>query len=197
VVLVSDAGTPAISDPGFRLIRAARAAGIEVTVLPGPVAAVLALVGSGLPTDRWTFAGFPSTRRKARTNLLEELHAAGATAVLYESPRRVVDLLSDVADVYGEVQVCVARELTKLHEEWWTGTAGEVSDALAARDRLRGEFVVVVGSGEVRERSDDVDRWLASLIDAGVKPSTIKQIASDASGLSKSEIWDRMERLKS
>lgn len=197
VVVVSDAGTPGISDPGFRLVRAARAAGVEVTVLPGPVAAVVALAGSGLPTDRWTFAGFLPSKSKAREEALERLRDGAATAVLYESPHRVVALVEAVASVYGDVEVCVARELTKLHEEWLVGSADEVRARLQSRDRLRGEFVVVIAPGEVLGALDDVDDWVAAMIDAGIRPSTIKAVASAATGLSKSNIWDRMERLKS
>ncbi len=197
VALVSDAGTPGISDPGFRLVRAAREAEIDVTVLPGPVAAVLALVGSGLPTDRWTFAGFLPSKTKARLEALETLRDGRATAVLYESPRRVVALLEAVRDIYGEVDVCVARELTKMHEEWLVGPVSRVCSDLEARDAVRGEIVVVIAPGEDRGAQDDVDEWIAAMIDGGLRPSEIKTIASNATGLSKSEIWDRMERLKS
>jgi 16S rRNA (cytidine1402-2'-O)-methyltransferase len=197
VALVSDAGTPGISDPGFRLVRASREAGIDVTVLPGPVAAVLALVGSGLPTDRWTFAGFLPSKTKARLEALETLRDGSATAVLYESPRRVVALLEAVRDIYGEVDVCVARELTKMHEEWLVGPVSRVCSDLEARDAVRGEIVVVIAPGEDRGAQDDVDEWIAAMIDGGLRPSEIKTIASNATGLSKSEIWDRMERLKS
>ena len=143
VALVSDAGTPCISDPGFRLAHAAAAAGIEVVSVPGPSAVIALLSVSGLPTDRFCFEGFPPSRASARRRLLEDLRGAGTTAVFYESPHRVVDFLREVAEVLGDPQVAVGRELTKMHEEVVRGTASSVAARFADREP-RGEFVVAV-----------------------------------------------------
>ena len=143
VALVSDAGTPALSDPGEALVAAAVAAGHDIVSIPGPAAAVSALVASGLPTREFTFVGFVPKKTGARQRLLRELLASGRTAVLYESPHRIGDLLADLAAVEPRARVAVARELTKVHEEIVRGEAA----ALAARyasARPKGEITVVI-----------------------------------------------------
>ena len=122
VALVSDAGTPGVSDPGYRLVRDARAAGIPVVPVPGPSAAIAALSVSGLPTDRFLFVGFLPAKAAARRKALEELAAVRETMVFYESPVRVVDALSDMAEVLGDREAFLCREATKLHEEYIRGT---------------------------------------------------------------------------
>lgn len=145
VALVTDAGTPAVSDPGYRLIRKCVEEGIEVEVLPGPSAVITALVGSGLPTDRFLFVGFPP--RKGTKGFLEELKACeDTTVVLFESPKRVLKTLYLIRDVFGEVSVCVARELTKIHEEYIRGKVSEVIEEVESRGGLRGEVVIVLSS---------------------------------------------------
>ena len=143
VALVSDAGTPGLSDPGEQLVRAAIAAGHEVISIPGPAAAIAALVSSGLPTREFTFVGFPEKKAGARRRELAELLAAGRTLVIYESPFRVADLLADLAAVAADARVAVAREMTKLHEEVVRGSASELA-ALYASERPKGEITVVV-----------------------------------------------------
>ncbi len=145
VALASDAGTPAISDPGRRLIAAARGAGHRVEAVPGPSAAITAIAGSGLRADRFLFLGFlPRTPGRAR-RLLE---SAGEWAmVFYESPHRLAATLAAAGPVLGERRVAVARELTKLHETWYFGTANQLSEALA-RQAIKGECTVVVESGD-------------------------------------------------
>lgn len=128
--LVSDAGTPGISDPGFRLVRTARAANIEVVALPGANAATTALSASGLPTDRYMFAGFfPKTEHKV-VELVDQAKAAEATLVTYESPQRIIKTLQYIEKSFPEVNCVVARELTKLHEEYLTGTPAELLEKL-------------------------------------------------------------------
>src|SRR6266516_3348390 len=131
VALVSDAGTPALSDPGEQLVRAAVTAGHEVVAIPGPAAAIAALVASGLPTREFTFMGFVEKRSGPRRRLLERLVGEGRTAVLYESPYRVGELLADLAAVAPTARVVVAREMTKLHEELVRGTAAELATRFA------------------------------------------------------------------
>ncbi|RLJ71192.1 16S rRNA (cytidine1402-2'-O)-methyltransferase [Hydrogenivirga caldilitoris] len=142
VALVSDAGTPSISDPGYRLIRACLSEGIEFEVLPGPSAVITALVGSGLPTDRFLFAGFPP--KKGTKRFLEELLSCGeVTFILYESPKRVLKTLSLLRELVGEADVCIARELTKLHEEYIRGSLSHVIEELERRSNLKGEVVLI------------------------------------------------------
>jgi len=143
VALVTDAGTPGLSDPGEALVAAAIAAGHEIVPIPGPAAAVAALVASGLPTREFTFVGFVPKKTGARDRLLRDLIAAGRTAVLYESPHRIGDLLADLAAVAPRARVAVARELTKVHEEIIRGTAAEIAPRYAA-GRTRGEITVVI-----------------------------------------------------
>lgn len=143
VALVSDAGTPTISDPGYRLVRAAAEAGIEVVAVPGPSAVIALLSVAGLPTDRFRFEGFPPAKASARRRLLEGLRGAGTTVVFYESPHRIVDFLGEVSAALGDPPVAVGRELTKMHEEVRRGAASQVA-AYFGRKEPRGEFVVAV-----------------------------------------------------
>jgi len=143
VALVSDAGTPCISDPGYRLVRAAAEAGIEIIAVPGPSAVVALLSVSGLPTDRFSFEGFPPARAVARRALLDSLSGCGRTLVFYESPRRVVALLEDLAGALDDPPVAVGRELTKVHEEVLRGRAREIAELLRRRG-TRGEFTIAV-----------------------------------------------------
>jgi 16S rRNA (cytidine1402-2'-O)-methyltransferase len=147
VALVSDAGTPALSDPGEQLVRAAIDAGHEVVPVPGPNAAVSAVVASGLPTREFTFVGFVPKKSGERRRLFERLLAAERTAVLYESPYRLADALADLAAVAPDARVAVARELTKLHEQVVRGTASELAERYAA-ETVKGEVTVVFAPAE-------------------------------------------------
>jgi 16S rRNA (cytidine1402-2'-O)-methyltransferase len=143
VALVTDAGTPSISDPGYKLIRACIEKGIPVEVIPGPSAVITALVGSGLPTDRFTFVGF--LPKKGLNNFLEELKAyKDSTIIAFESPNRVLKSLEAIKETYGDnTTVCIARELTKLHEEYIRGRAVEVLEELSKRGEIKGEVVIL------------------------------------------------------
>jgi 16S rRNA (cytidine1402-2'-O)-methyltransferase len=146
--LVTDAGTPCISDPGFYLVREMVERGIEFTALPGPSAVMQALVMSGLPTDRFTFYGYVPRKKGARDRLFEEAGAAAGTAVFFESPHRIVSTLEALAGLLPERRVVVARELTKLHEEVARGSAGEIAGQFAGR-RVRGEVTLLIrGAGK-------------------------------------------------
>ncbi len=145
VALVSDAGTPGISDPGYRLVRDARAEGLRVLPVPGPSAAIAALSVSGLPTDRFLFVGFLPARAAARRRALEELAGERATLVFYESPLRAIDSLAAMGEVLGEREAFLCREATKLHEEYLRAPLSELHRLLAAREGVRGEIVLVVG----------------------------------------------------
>ncbi len=165
IALVSDAGTPGISDPGLRLVRDARAAGLPVVPVPGPSAAVTALSVSGLPTDRFLFVGFLPARKGARQRAIAELGAVRDTLVLYESPTRVVEALRDLETALGNRAAFLCREATKLHEEYRAGTLGSLRAELAARDVVQGEIVLVV-AGATEQRSDEDPRVLFARLSA-------------------------------
>src|SRR5579863_8543566 len=140
--LVSDAGTPLLSDPGYRVVRAAVQAGIRIEALPGPSALLAGLVVSGLPTDQFHFGGFLPPKGGQRIRVLESLREEPATLIFYEAPHRILESLDDIAATFGVREVVVARELTKFYEEILRGTATEVRTALESRESIRGEFVV-------------------------------------------------------
>jgi 16S rRNA (cytidine1402-2'-O)-methyltransferase len=144
VALVSDAGTPLISDPGYRLAMAAAAEGIAVVPIPGPVAFVAALSAAGLPTDAFRFGGFLPPKSGQRRRVLEQFKDDPATLVFYETPHRIVRALEDVAAVMGERRVVVARELTKIHEEFLRGTVSEVRAELEKRPAIKGEITLLI-----------------------------------------------------
>lgn len=177
VALVSDAGTPLLSDPGARIVREVLAAGFEVVPVPGASALLPALVGSGIPADRFAFYAFIPRKGGSRRDLLEEIAALPHAAVLYESPNRTVELLRDLAAVAGpERRVAVGRELTKLHEEFIRGTIAEALERLEGVE-VRGEIVVVVeGKPEDAEAEAETDALAArsmarALIGQGMSPS--------------------------
>ena len=153
MALVSDAGTPLISDPGFVLVRTALDADIRVVPIPGPSALLAALSASGLPPDRFTFTGYLPRKRGPRRAALAELVDEPGTIVLLESPRRLAAALEDAAEVLGNRPVAVARELTKVHEEFIRGTLGEVAEQLAGTD-VRGEVTVCIGGRPATKPSD-------------------------------------------
>lgn len=145
VALVSDAGTPLISDPGFKLVREAASAGMTVTAIPGPSATLAGLAVSGLPTDRFLFAGFLPPKRGERHSRLGALKAVPATLVFFEAPQRLAETLSDMSEVFGDRPVAVARELTKLHEEIARGHLAALAEIYKPRQAPKGEITIVVG----------------------------------------------------
>jgi 16S rRNA (cytidine1402-2'-O)-methyltransferase len=147
IALVSDAGTPGISDPGFRLVRYCREQGLTVSVIPGPNAAVASLSASGLPSDEFYFVGFLPSKKTARREKLESLRSLKATLVFYEAPHRIEGTLTDLLEILGDREACIGRELTKLHEEFVFGKLSEIQKRIKAL----GEFVVVV-AGNVDDR---------------------------------------------
>jgi len=148
VALVSDAGTPLISDPGYPLVRACVEEGIPVIPIPGPAAFLAALMASGLPPEKFVFLGALPRKKGAKREVLEELVGENRTAVMYESPHRVVETLELMRELYPERPLVLARELTKLHEEFIRGTVAEVEDAVRARGGVQGEVVLVLGGEE-------------------------------------------------
>ena len=180
IALVSDAGTPLISDPGYKLVRAAREAGHAVHTVPGPCAAIAALTLAGLPTDRFLFAGFLPPKAKARADAIGELAALRASLVFYESGPRLGDALAALAEGLGERDTAVVREITKLHEETVTGTLGELAERYAGVSP-KGEIVVVGPPREAAAASDgDLD---AALLAAMASDSPSRAAAAVASAL--------------
>lgn len=196
VVLVSDAGTPMISDPGFRLVNDCRAAEIPVTSLPGACAAVVGLTLSGLPNDRFLFAGFLPTKEKARRVTLEELTATDATLIFYETGPRLVKSLKAIGEVMPEREIAVARELTKLHEECRRG----LSDGLMAyydAHPPKGEIVLLVGPPQEHAPSDaDAEAMLREALQT-MKTSQAAAHVSKATGLDRKSLYTRAMRIKS
>jgi 16S rRNA (cytidine1402-2'-O)-methyltransferase len=201
LALVSDAGTPLVSDPGARLVRAVIDAGHSVVPIPGPSAVLAALVASGFPTDRFSFLGFPSRKGKERQRLLARVAAAEETVVLFESPKRVVELLEALGTVGGaDRRVAVARELTKVHEEVVRGTPAEVA-AYYREHPPKGEVTVVVGPAEPGSAAaEDVEaaaRSLASdLLAAGGKPSQVAKELAARLDLARNEAYRIVQDLQ-
>jgi 16S rRNA (cytidine1402-2'-O)-methyltransferase len=173
VALVSDAGTPVISDPGYRLVRYCRENGLNVVAIPGANAAIAALAASGLPSDEFFFAGFLPSKKNARRDRLESLRAVNATLVFYEAPHRIEEVLEDLETILGDREACVARELTKLHEESLFGRLSEIRP----RVKALGEFVIVV-AGNAGEDPHDVKR-----------PLTRERVLKTL-GISRNELYD-------
>ena len=151
IAVVSDAGTPAISDPGFRLVRAAIENEVPVVPVPGPSALISALIAAGLPTDEFFFAGFLPSRSNARLARLAELRSVPGTLIFYEAPHRLATTLTDALEILGEREAVVARELTKLHEEIRRGRLSELAAHYASAENARGEIVVLIDRNVIGE----------------------------------------------
>jgi 16S rRNA (cytidine1402-2'-O)-methyltransferase len=192
VAVVTDAGTPGISDPGSRLVRAALDAGHDVTCVPGPVAAVAALVVSGLPTDRWVMEGFVPRSGAARAERLAEVAAERRTVVLYEAPHRVERTLTDLAVACGgERRIVMARELTKLHEEVWRGTLADACARVAAV-APRGEYVLVLDGAPPPPPADtaEIEAALREVLDRGRSRKDAAAEVAAALGLRRNDVYD-------
>jgi 16S rRNA (cytidine1402-2'-O)-methyltransferase len=196
VALVSDAGTPAISDPGYRLVRDARAEGLPVVPVPGPSAAVAALSVSGLPSDRFLFVGFLPARSGARRAALEDLAGARETLVFHESPQRVLTALEDMAQILGDRPAFLCREATKLHEEYRRGSLAELRAHLAAGKEVRGEIVLVVEgrTAPAPASTETPEALFARLTSEGrTRREAVKEVAR-ALGLPAREVYRRVLR---
>lgn len=205
VALVSDAGTPLISDPGFRIVKAAIEKGISVMPVPGAAALVTALTASGLPTDQCYFAGFLPPRLNARRAKLEEIAAVPATLVFYEAPHRIAATLRDALDVLGDREAVVARELTKLHEEFVRGRLSKLAERFSQTENIRGEIVLIisgasndraapseVSGSSVRKLAERIDK----LISEGVESKVALKTAARELGLKRDEAYRLMEAQK-
>ena len=191
VALVSDAGTPLISDPGYRLVREAVDAGIHVTAAPGPSSPMTALVLSGLPTDRFLFAGYLPTRDKARRDTLAEFALVRATLVFLESPKRLSASIAAMAEILGDRAAAVAREMTKLHEEIRRGGLCELSALYAGIPAPKGEAVVVVGPpDQAQDAPADLDALLIDALD-GMSVRDAAAMVAAATGIPRKEVYTR------
>jgi 16S rRNA (cytidine1402-2'-O)-methyltransferase len=192
VALVSDAGTPLVSDPGYRLVTRAIEKGIRVEPAPGPSAALAALAASGLPTDEFHFGGFLPPRQAQRRKVLARLAGEPATLVFYEAPHRLLETLADIEEVLGERQVVVARELTKIHEEFLRGTAAELRNAHIT---LKGEITLLIAKAQRTEAHAEtpVPDAVEACIDAGMSRMDAMKAVARERGLSKREVYRAVE----
>jgi 16S rRNA (cytidine1402-2'-O)-methyltransferase len=199
VALVSDAGTPLISDPGFDIVAAARRRGIPVVAVPGPCAAIAALSIAGLPTDRFAFEGFLPPKAGARRERLETLASEARTLVFYEAPHRLAEVLRDLSEILGPQRpASVSRELTKRFETTYTGTLAElVATAEREADMSRGEIVIVVaGKPDASTAAADAGHVLRVLLE-DLPPSQAARIAARLTGLKRADLYDEALRLAS
>lgn len=198
VAIVSDAGTPAISDPGFRLVNEASGQGVSVVALPGPTALITALVASGLPTDEFFFAGFLPARSGARRTRLAELRNIPATLIFYEAPHRIAATLNDALEILGEREAVVARELTKIHEEIVRARLSELAERFGSEERTRGEIVLLIDRTPLEdELSSAVGlRTIGTLVRdfeaAGLDHRAALKKAARELGLSRDEAYRRL-----
>jgi 16S rRNA (cytidine1402-2'-O)-methyltransferase len=191
VALVSDAGMPVISDPGFRLVRIARERGLAVEPVPGPFAGVLALVASGIAPLPFTFLGFTPHRHGERQEFYRRLATIGHTVIVYESPERVLESLRDALDILGDVEVTIAREMTKLHEEFIRGTIGEVVAQLEER-AVKGEVTIVFAAAApvaAEVKPEDVAEEFERLRETGMRRNDAVKAVAEKFGLRKNEVY--------
>jgi len=194
VAVVSDAGTPLISDPGYRLVNQALAEGISVIPIPGPSAILAALTASGLPTDAFHFGGFLPPKKSQRLKALEAVRAYECSLVFYETPHRILEALEDVAAVMGERPIVLTRELTKMHEEFLRGTAAEVLENLQARPSVKGEMTLVIGKPVAPDASDvPIPDAVNALIQSGIPRMDAMKTVARERGLSKREVYSALE----
>lgn len=190
IALISDAGLPVLSDPGFPLVRLAREESIRVEVIPGPFAAAVALAGSGIAPSPFAFFGFPPHRHGERSEFYRRVAAHRMTAIVYESPLRTLDSLRDAMDALGDVEATIARELTKMHEEHLHGKISQLIAALEAKEP-RGEVTIVFAAAQEREQADagDIREQFQKLRAEGMKRSDAVRILSERHGLDRKELY--------
>ena len=194
IAMVSDAGTPLISDPGYRLVNQALAEEIVVVPIPGPSAILAALTASGLPTDSFHFGGFLPPKTSQRRKALEAVREFECSLVFYETPHRILEALEDVAAVLGERPIVLTRELTKLHEEFLRGTAAEVLARLRERPSIKGEMTLVIGKPVAGDTSGiPIPQAVQALIQGGMPRMDAMKTVARERGLSKREVYAALE----
>lgn len=191
--IISDAGVPLISDPGYRLVRAAIASGIPVQPVPGPSASLAALSASGLPTDAFCFLGFLPAKSGQRANLLESIRHEKSTVICYEAPHRIVETLADIDRVLGPRPVVLAREMTKIHEQFLRGTPREILERLAKGEPVKGEITLLIGKADRPQPSHvPLDEAYMNQMGRGLsRMDAMKAIARER-GISKREVYRRV-----
>lgn len=200
VALLTDAGTPVVSDPGYRVLTAAIEAGIRVVPIPGPSAATAALSAAGLASDAFYFAGFLPQKGARRRARLTELAEQGATLIFYESPGRVLSLLEDIAEVMGPRRVVLAREMTKRYEEFIRGEAAEVAALLRERDAVKGELTVLVSGKQSSSAPGEAELYEAAregLETGDLSPARLSRDLAARFGVPKSRVYDIVLKLQS
>jgi 16S rRNA (cytidine1402-2'-O)-methyltransferase len=190
IAVVSDAGTPAISDPGYRLVVEAARSGIRVIPIPGACALAAALSAAGLPTDRFAFEGFLSGKKQQRREQLRALSGETRTLIFYEAPHRVTETLKDLAEIFGNREIVLAREVTKIHEEFLRGHLTDIAQQLADRD-IKGEITLLVGgfSGKAEISQEQITGEIRELKNNGMRVKEIAKILGEKYGQSKKEIY--------
>lgn len=190
VALISDAGTPCISDPGYQLVKTALSHGIKVVPIPGACAAVAALSASGLPSDVFTFAGFPPSRQGKRHTFLSDISALPGTVILYEAPHRIQTTLADIREIMGDRLIVLAREISKIFEQFLCGTVSEVLEDMKSCS-LKGEMVIMIASGGKTERKTEPIEQLVSKIvhEENLPAKAAAKKISEISGISKTEAY--------
>jgi 16S rRNA (cytidine1402-2'-O)-methyltransferase len=192
LALVSDAGMPVVSDPGYRVVRLAREHGIAIEPIPGPFAGILALVASGLAPLPFTFLGFTPHREGQRRDFYRRAAELGHTVIIYEAPERVIVSLEDARRAFGGAEVTVARELTKMHEEILTGTIDSVLETLGARDSIKGEITIVLGAPVVaaaEASQEEIAAEFKRLRDAGVRRNDAVKAIAEKFGMRKNDVY--------
>jgi 16S rRNA (cytidine1402-2'-O)-methyltransferase len=193
IALVSDAGTPLIADPGYRLVAQARARGVTVSPIPGASAIISALSASGFPTDSFYFGGFLPAKKTQRRKTLEAMKGYPATLVFYEAPHRILEALADIAELLGPRRVTLARELTKIHEEFVAGEAGELRDALTMRPQIKGEITLMIAKGDAPPADTlPIEAAFDKLLEAGVPRMEAMKTVARERGLSKREVYQKL-----
>jgi 16S rRNA (cytidine1402-2'-O)-methyltransferase len=193
IALVSDAGTPLIADPGYRLVAQARSHGVTVSPIPGASALIGALSASGLPTDSFFFGGFLPAKKTQRRKTLEEMRSYPATLVFYEAPHRILEALADIAEVLGPRRVTLGRELTKIHEEFLVGDASELLESLSNRPSLKGEITLMISKSDaVAVDPTPMEAAFDKLLAAGVPRMEAMKTLARERGLSKREVYQRL-----
>lgn len=197
VALVSDAGTPLISDPGYRLVRAAIEAGIAVTSLPGPSAVTTALAASGLPPHPFRFLGFLPRTAAARRGVLEAVATDEATLIAFEAPRRLIDALRDALDVLGDRPACVARSLTKPHETYQRAELSELVESLAAEGEVRGECTLLIGGAPGRaDAGAEAEADARLLLDGGAPARAVQDLLVARHGMARRDAYALVIRVR-
>ena len=195
VALITDAGTPLVNDPGYRIVTAAIADGIPVRPLPGPSAVITALTGAGLATHSFHYAGYLPRKSAARRAAAEALARVPATLIFFEAPHRLLESLGDLREVLGDRDAALARNLTKPGEEYLRGPLSQIEAGLAARDEVRGEYTLVVAGAGEDDGSEELGQRLArSLLGHEVAPSVIRDVVRDVAGLSRNDAYELVRR---